>query len=447
MELDLSIPGKKTTNIGKSSRVLIILNVMILLAVIVSVALNFIKPPSEHKGLDLAVIKQLALKLEKQGLNTTAVSVWQEYLAGAEPDNHQAALLWYRIGKLNQGENKFEKALESYYRSESFAKPAEITDEIGHHIQECLEFMGRFAALRHELKARVGLQTEQKNKSDIVVAEIGSRKITRSELDRQIETQIDTQLRQMAAYLPEEQLQKQKETLLKQFSSATQQKIFLDRFMMQELLYRKARGDQLADDPKIRQQLMDQERALLASKVMELEFKDKIKITPGDLETYYKAHQDQYVTPARAQISHIMVEDTVAAQKVRMELAAGMDFAKAAMKFSREQKTKDQGGKIKSWVHKNGPVPIIGNSEDAREIIFATLAGELAAKDITTDQGVHIIKVEERESAVAKTLEEVHNEVARALQTQKQQEVSTYLLTRLKDKYDVIIHQSALEDK
>ena len=80
------------------------------------------------------------------------------------------------------------------------------------------ESAGKFAALRYELSDRVGMSpspdaNKPVSKGDEVVAEIGPEKITESDLDQWIESQIERQLSRMAPYMPDEQVKKQKEAL------------------------------------------------------------------------------------------------------------------------------------------------------------------------------------------------------------------------------------------
>ena len=61
----------------------------------------------------------------------------------------------------------------------------------------------------------------------------------------------------------------------------------------------------------------------------------------------------------------------------------------------------------------------------------------------STEKGIHIIKVLKREAERQKGFDEVKNEVALALRSQKEREVQQGLFARLKEQYDVVIHQSA----
>ncbi|MBW2142799.1 MAG: peptidyl-prolyl cis-trans isomerase [Deltaproteobacteria bacterium] len=458
-ELEFNLPTHKQPAAQSQSKLVTVLMFAVLIAVLVNIGIVLLQKGSRekrHEGAALSAEQQkhLALKLEKQGLNRASVEAWKEYLPAASPDNEDAARVWYRIGKLYQMENQYDMALNSFYRSESFAKPEDISAEIARRTQECLEAMGKFAALRYELADRVGSGIEAASdrsacEGDRVVAEIGPQKIMKSDLDRRIEHVIETQISQFSTYLPEEQVNKRKEELLKQYSTDNQRRFFLNQYVMEEVLYWNARESRLMDDAEVRTALKDMERSFLARKVIEKELSDEIKITAGDLETYFEAHKHEYVHPERARISHILVDNKQAAQAIRKKLESGDDFAKLAADMSRDVSTREKGGNLPEWIEKNesGSIPGMGNSKDAMRVIFSTDEGSVSEEDVDTEKGIHIIKVLEREPEHQKTFEEVQNEVFLALRSQKEREVQQKLLAMLKEKYDVVIHHSALAGK
>jgi len=457
-KLNLTLPEREEKGVKKSSKGLFILITIVLIAVIANIAVALIQSRYGHinsKGVSLSAEskKRLALKLEKQGLNDVSVIAWKEYINASLPDEKEAAMIWYRIGKLYQNDAHYEKALDSYYRSESFAGMDEIGPEISRHIQECLESMGKYAALRYELAERVGVISSSDNEDNDtrggqIVAEIGPQKISKAELDRRIEQHIDRQLYQIASYLPEDERRKQKEQLLKQFSSNSKRRMFLNQFILEEILYRKALETKLTDNPEIRGIMKDQERSLLSRMLIEKEFADKIKISPVDLNTYYEAHKKNYISPEKAEIAHILVKNEKEAGKARRQLKNGLDFEEIAKELSRDASTRDNGGRISGWIEKGKKsIPGIGDSDEAMQVIFATEKGHIANKDVKTSKGIHIIKVLERKPERQKAFDDVGNEVFREFRSQKQSDVQQNLLSVLKEYYDVVIHKSAFLQK
>ena len=57
---------------------------------------------AQAPGLPADDLKQLALKLERQGLGKAAAGVWREYLEKAGGSEERPGAIWYRIGTLHQ---------------------------------------------------------------------------------------------------------------------------------------------------------------------------------------------------------------------------------------------------------------------------------------------------------------------------------------------------------
>jgi len=424
---------------------------LVLLAVLANIAVTIVVGRRSATGPGKAAApaptaetqKNLALRLEKQGLHTPAAEAWREYLAVAAPQAKGRATIWYRIGKLHQDAGDYAGALESYYRSEAAAKLEELAPEIGRRIQECLEGLGRFAALRQELAQRVAGQPEQQEAGDVVVAEIGPQKITSAQLDRMIEQQIESQLAQYGAHLPPPERNRQKEALLKRVSAAKDRLQFLNQFLMEEILHRKARELKLTDDPAIRAMLLDTERKILAHKLLEQRLTDEIKITPGDVKTYYEAHQADYIQPARARISHILVDDQEKARAAIAAIEKSDTFEDLARSISTDEATAAKGGELPDWLEAGRPhAPGIGAAPDLVARVFQTDPGNVIAEPVKTDKGYHVIKVREREPQRQKTFAEVQQEAYAALRAQKENEVRERFLSELRDEYNLVIHFS-----
>ncbi|MBN2442476.1 MAG: hypothetical protein JXJ04_14065 [Spirochaetales bacterium] len=245
-------------------------------------------------GLSPEEQKNLALKLQKRSLYKGAIEAWTDYLHMSSLKNDQKANIWYTIGKLYQESGNYEEALVSFYTSESISQPEELEQEISRRISESLEALGKFAALRQELSERVGMD-EQKTKGDEVVAEIGPDKITKGDLDRKIEQYIELALSQYASYMDQEALNKQKEELFKQFSGDEGKMKILNQYIIEEILYRKAREEKLADDPKTRALLKSTEKQILAQQLLSKKIAELVKITESDLTTFYEANKGKYI--------------------------------------------------------------------------------------------------------------------------------------------------------
>lgn len=389
-------------------------------------------------------LKQLALKLEKQGLRSAAAAVWQEYLTLDPSDDLSASAIWYRIGGLYQYADEHEEALHAFYRAESLGLEEDLESETNRKVQKSLEALGKFAALKHELSERVGLNADAGEKSTNVVAEIGTQKITLMELDRQIESAIEKQLAMMGGRLSDEQRRDQKARLLKQFASGQQRLNFLNGFLTQELLYRKARESELIEDPRVREQLQDSERTLLAGLMMDSELKNGILITQNVIQFYYDGRKAQFVEAASAAISHLVVADEETAGKAIARIEGGEEFAQVAAEISQDEATREQGGEVAGRLVKGSAASGLPLTVPQLEPVFGTEAGTILKEPLKSDQGFHVVLVREVTPERQRHLEEVSEQIRMTLQRLKEQEIQEKLIRDLREEYDVVIHQDVL---
>ncbi len=297
--IDYSLPDRNKGKDNRRHEYLLILMSVILIAVLAGIILlitGYAPKGASHSAASPGKddVKAIALKMEKQGLTDSAARAWKEYISFAPLTREEKAQIWYRIGRMYQEGSEFEKALEAYYISEAWASSGDIVPEMGIRIQECLESLGKFAALNYELKDRVDLKGTENGMTDPVVAEIGREKIRKSDIDARIEKIIETSLSRMAPYVSSEQLKVEKERLLKQYSVDSQRRSFVEQYIAQELLYRQARETGVANDPRVRDEIREREKALLAGKALENEYRDQIKITLADVRSYFEANREKY---------------------------------------------------------------------------------------------------------------------------------------------------------
>jgi hypothetical protein len=298
-KLDFSLPEKKDKS-SIASKLLIVLVVALL--VLASVNLFLIvsrqnKPAGTSTSkLSAEQTKELANKLAQRNLNQQAAKVWQDYLAVNNLPDAECAKVLFQIGAQFEKANLYADAIEYYYRSEMAAKLNELEPQINSHIQDCLEKLGKFSALRYELMDRTGFKQSEQAGSK-VVAEIGSEKITEADLDAIIENNIDNQLKPMAMFMTPEQLNNQKKEALEQFKSSQAKMQFLQRWIAEEILYRQALQEKLPDKDQVKVILGQVQRNVLSQQLMNEQLAAKIHITDTDLQTYYTANKDKYAEP------------------------------------------------------------------------------------------------------------------------------------------------------
>ena len=148
------------------------------------------------------------------------------------------------------------------------------------------------------------------------------------------------------------------------------------------------------------------------------EIRGKVNVTPEEVERYYKAHLSEYSTPARIQLAHILFHidpnattdqiaaTTAKAEDVRARIKKGADFAEMAKEYSDDPSGKN-GGDL-GWFK---PGQMLDELEKAAEKLQV---GEVS-DPVRTRAGIHLIKLEARESASHEDLGELQDQIKQQL--------------------------------
>ncbi len=445
-KLDFSLPEKKANgSVGQTLMALLLVALTALVAANLAVTVRNAKPEGKQggQGFSSEQVRQLAAKLGQRGLHLEAAGLWRDYAASPELANAERAKALFHAGVSLEKAGQYAQAIEQYYRSELAAPLDELAGQINTHVKQCFESLGKFAALRYELMDRTSLNPAE-TAGGKIVAEIGPEKITEADLDAMIEHSIENQLVSVKAFLSPEQASEQKKRLLEQSRTPQARQQFLQSWLAQEILYRQALDEGLADKPETKQVLADVTRSVLSQQLMDEKLASRINLTETDLRTYYSANKDQYVAPARAKISHIRVTDEDRAAELLRRLGDGGDFAELAGEFSEDQATKAAGGAVAEEVLKGTHVPGIGDAEEINKAIFATNAPAVLEQAFQTDRGWEIVQVQEKRPERQKAFDEVRQQVTQELLRRKQQEVQQDYIKEIMDRHNVIVHTSAL---
>ncbi|MFP2928831.1 SurA N-terminal domain-containing protein [Pyxidicoccus sp. 3LG] len=137
------------------------------------------------------------------------------------------------------------------------------------------------------------------------------------------------------------------------------------------------------------------------------------------IKDYYEANRFVYQQPERIRARQLLVklppeatpeqkaEATKKAEALRKEVEGGKDFATVARESSEDPGSKSRGGDL-GWVERGSWEPALADAA------FALKAGEMT-QPVETKFGVHVVKVEEKQAAQDKKLEDVQDEIATTL--------------------------------
>jgi parvulin-like peptidyl-prolyl isomerase len=159
----------------------------------------------------------------------------------------------------------------------------------------------------------------------------------------------------------------------------------------------------------------------------------EIIISPFKIETYYKAHQDDFKVEDEIKLRMIVLNKTSAddtntvnlAREVREKINGGAAFADMAMIYSQEPQH-TQGGDH-DWIRRS-----IVNPE------FAEVVGKLAPGQVSdvveTPETCYLLLVEQARPAHVKPLNEVRDDIEKNLRSQEQARLEKQWINKLKAK-------------
>ncbi|HVN83875.1 MAG TPA: peptidylprolyl isomerase [Candidatus Binatia bacterium] len=175
------------------------------------------------------------------------------------------------------------------------------------------------------------------------------------------------------------------------------------------------------------------------------EIRGKVNVTPEEVERYYQAHLNDYETPEKMHLRHILLKlpadasgaevsaATAKADDVYRRLKGGADFAEMAKEVSEDPAAKD-GGDL-GWVKP-------GEVLDAIDKATKDLKPGQFSKPFRSDIGIHIIKLEERTGASHKPLDELAGGIKEQLYNAALEErYEKWLTEELRKRHNVEVRQ------
>lgn len=254
------------------SKSIIIISVIVLCSIITIVTLILTKPGGDVVGYD--IIKKLANELRQKGLHKQAIEEYKNILYKKRTPKKIKANINYIIGDIYMQElHDYENALAHYLKSKHINPKSGLINNINQNIVSCLESLGRTREAQLTMEDTTVINKDKK-KGGTVIARIGERAITREEFDRWMDS------------IPDE--------IKKKHSEYKDKKALLQNFVINEMMYHKARRKGYDNDVEILRKSFDFKKGILVQKIYEEEILKDAKITPTEMQLYYDAHKDDY---------------------------------------------------------------------------------------------------------------------------------------------------------
>jgi peptidyl-prolyl cis-trans isomerase D len=153
-----------------------------------------------------------------------------------------------------------------------------------------------------------------------------------------------------------------------------------------------------------------------------------VQVTPDDLRKYYDDHRDQYRVPEQVKVSHILIKTPLPgpdgkvdekgaaeaqrrAEDLLKQVKSGANFEELAKKYSEDPGSAKQGGSL-GWIGRGQTVPEFENTA------YSLPKGQISDL-IKSSYGFHIIRVDDKQEAHVKSLDDVKSEIEPNLKHQK----------------------------
>jgi foldase protein PrsA len=154
---------------------------------------------------------------------------------------------------------------------------------------------------------------------------------------------------------------------------------------------------------------------LLSQKIRDKVTKGKDKVTDQQIEDYYNKNKSQFAQPERRDLSIFLTKpkDKAKAEQAKQELENGASFKEVAKKYSIDDASKAQGGKL--------PAVAKGQQEKAfDDAIFKAKKGKISGP-VKTQFGWYVFRVDKVTKASQQSLQEAKATIKQVLASQNQQ--------------------------
>jgi len=156
---------------------------------------------------------------------------------------------------------------------------------------------------------------------------------------------------------------------------------------------------------------------------------NSVNLEPDEVQKYFETNNAKYNTAESADTSHILVKTEEECNDLYTKIINNeIDFAEAAKEFS-QCPSKQKGGELGMFA-RGQMVP------EYDEVSFTMEPGEIS-KPVKTQFGYHIIKMNEKKEASEAVFEDVKEQLAKDILSEKQRQVYMTKVEEMKNKYEV----------
>ena len=202
----------------------------------------------------------------------------------------------------------------------------------------------------------------------------------------------------------------------------------LEQIIAKNLFLNEAKKNFYEGDPKFKADLAKIKDEMLANFAIEKTLAP-IKITDDEVKKYYDEHKAEFKMGESVSASHILVDSEEKAKEILADIKAGkISFADAA-KANSSCPSSENGGALGQFT-RGQMVP------EFEQAAFAMNVGEVS-EPVKTQFGYHLINLTDKKEASEMPFEQIKDQLAQKVLTDKQQAAYASKLNQLKILYPV----------
>ncbi len=235
--------------------------------------------PPDSSGPKPEKLLALAQELRSEGLHSSAVEVYRQYLDKAQLGATEAANIYYLVGTIQMDQlRQYEPAIASLLMARQLDPSGPLKSEIGRRLVTSLENLNKPGAASRRLTAETSPQEKAASApaTGVVVASIDGRPVTWEEVRSRWEQ------------LPAGARGK--------MQSVEEVREAVTGFLAEELLFESAKRRGFDQDPEVQDKMRQVLRQLATSRVYQEEVASKVQPGETDLNLYYEAHKAAFKT-------------------------------------------------------------------------------------------------------------------------------------------------------
>lgn len=141
--------------------------------------------------------------------------------------------------------------------------------------------------------------------------------------------------------------------------------------------------------------------------------KDQEKVTDDDVEEYYEKNKERFAQPEKRDLQVVLTKTKAKADQAKQELDDGASFASVAKKYSIDQASKANGGKLPD-------VPKGQQEKALDEAVFKAQKGEVEGP-VKTQFGWYVFEVTGQTAAQQQKLEDAKETIRGLLKSEREQ--------------------------